>query len=85
MVVLGMYWGIEYTHMSVGTPLKPRRWFLTPELIQWRYMVECGDYAGPFFSFPYRPWGNSRFPLHNPAFLIGHTDVRYPGVRIGDK
>jgi hypothetical protein len=37
--------------------MKPRRWFVTPELVQWRYMTACGDYAGPFFNFPDDPWG----------------------------
>lgn len=29
------------------------RWWVTPELLQWRYMVECGQYAGPLFLFPW--------------------------------
>ena len=29
------------------------RWWVTEELIQWRYMVECGDYFNNFFLFPY--------------------------------
>ncbi len=32
--------------------MKPRRWFITPELTQWRYMCECGDYYEPFFHWP---------------------------------
>ena len=34
---------------------KRRRWFVTPELTQWRQMVATGQYFGPFFSFPYEP------------------------------
>jgi hypothetical protein len=30
----------------------PRRWFVTPALTQWKQMTECGDYIGPFYSFP---------------------------------
>jgi len=37
--------------------VKPRRWFVTARLIQWRYMVECGDYFGPFFMFPFQATG----------------------------
>ena len=37
--------------------MKPRRWFVTHDLTQWRYMRECGDYAGPFFTFPNNPSG----------------------------
>jgi hypothetical protein len=37
--------------------MKPRRWFATPDLLQWKHMQDCGDYAGPFFSFPHDPWG----------------------------
>ena len=33
--------------------MKSRRWFQTPELIQWRYMTECGQVSAPFFLFPY--------------------------------
>lgn len=32
--------------------MKPRRWFLTPQLIQWRYMVACGNFTRPFVFFP---------------------------------
>lgn len=32
--------------------MKPRRWFLTPQLVQWRYMTACGSYAAPFFWWP---------------------------------
>jgi hypothetical protein len=28
-----------------------RRWFITPLLLQWRYMTQCGDYDGPFYAF----------------------------------
>lgn len=31
------------------------RWWVTPDLIQWRYMVECGDYFYPFWRFPFFP------------------------------
>lgn len=37
--------------------MKPRRWFVTPELTQWRHMVACGDYAGPFATWPHHPSG----------------------------
>jgi hypothetical protein len=37
--------------------MKPRRWYVTPELTQWRYMTACGEYAGPLFSFPHNPSG----------------------------
>ena len=29
------------------------RWWVISDLIQWRYMVECGQYNDPFFLFPY--------------------------------
>lgn len=56
-----------------------RRWFLTPKLIQWRYMVACGDYAGPFFSFPNNPsgidpWEQGRW-LRNVVNAICGTPV----------
>ena len=34
---------------------KPRRWFSGPRLIQWRYMQQCGQYTGPFATFPDDP------------------------------
>jgi hypothetical protein len=37
--------------------MKSRRWFVTPELLVWRYMVECGMYSGSFSSFPNNPCG----------------------------
>jgi len=36
---------------------QPRRWFVTPELLEWKQQVACGDYAGPFFTFPNNPSG----------------------------
>ena len=30
------------------------RWWVTPDLIQWRYMQACGDYSGGFAMFPYQ-------------------------------
>ena len=32
-----------------------RRWFASPELLHWKETVACGDYDGPFFSFPNDP------------------------------
>lgn len=32
--------------------MKPRRWFSGPILQQWRFMAACGDFSGPFFTFP---------------------------------
>ena len=37
--------------------MKPRRWFVTPELLEWKQMAAAGNYAGPFFSFPCHPSG----------------------------
>lgn len=43
--------------------MKSRRWFVTPELILWRYMVASGQYTGPFFTFPHCPnWTCTHFP-----------------------
>lgn len=44
----------------MGEEAKPMRkfnsrWWVTPRLIQWRYMVECGDYSGAFAWFPHQP------------------------------
>lgn len=36
--------------------MKPRRWFSTPTLIQWKYMIECGDYEGHLWEFPRLRW-----------------------------
>src|ERR1035441_2229763 len=51
--------------------LKPRRWFLTPELIQWSYMVACGQYAGPFFSFPHDGGVESWFRVWKTGVRVG--------------
>lgn len=40
-----------YARSQQASPMKPRRWFLAPDLIQWRYMVACGNRFGPFFLF----------------------------------
>lgn len=37
--------------------MKNRRWFTGPQLSQWRYMQTCGEYSGPFWSFPNNPSG----------------------------
>jgi hypothetical protein len=31
--------------------MKPRRWWQTPVLLQWRYMLECGDFEGHLWEF----------------------------------
>lgn len=36
---------------------KPRRWFLTPELLDWRFKTACGEYAGPLATYPNNPSG----------------------------
>lgn len=34
---------------------KPRRWFVTPELLQWKIMQAHGSYEGPFCTWPTQP------------------------------
>ncbi len=28
------------------------RWWVTPDLLQWKMMQAAGDYCGPFYQFP---------------------------------
>ncbi len=34
--------------------LKPRRWFVTPELLTWKQAVAAREYSGNFFEWPHR-------------------------------
>jgi hypothetical protein len=54
--------------------MKPRRWFVTPELTQWKYMTACGDYAGPFFSF-HQPSELNVENLSHGLMLAGTLDT----------
>jgi hypothetical protein len=37
--------------------MKDRRWFVTPDLLQWKEAQAHGKYDAPFFSFPaYSLW-----------------------------
>lgn len=35
--------------------MKPRRWFMTPDLSAWRYRRALGELYAPFFWFPRAP------------------------------
>ena len=37
-----------------------RRWWMTPVLLQWRYMVACGQYEGHLWEFG--AWNGSESP-----------------------
>lgn len=37
--------------------MKPRRWFVNADLLQWKMMTALGDYSQPFFLFPYMDSG----------------------------
>jgi hypothetical protein len=39
-------------HAARGRIMTTRRWWLTPLVAQWRYMVECGQYEGHLWEFP---------------------------------
>lgn len=48
--------------------MKSRRWFVTPELLQWRYMVATGYYQGHFFDFP-KPGSDTREKLFQDHYV----------------
>ena len=60
--------------------MKSRRWFLTDELVRWKYMQACGDYVGPFFSWPNDQIGGVAVSVsHHQNFLA--VDSRYATVK----
>lgn len=47
-----------------------RRWWMTPEIVQWRYMTECGDFEGPLWCFG--------LPQSNPLAELPHNRYAQP-------
>ncbi len=54
------------------------RWWSGPDLVQWRYMAECGEYPAPFFWWP-RSW---LFLDDDGAMLLRQLSLYETSVRV---
>ena len=64
--------------------MKPRRWFQTPELLQWRMMVAYGDYpedAG-FAAFTMDLWPRKVYLTRPPGRVAGIGDYAMGSFRL---